>query len=141
MALQANAGVEAKGADDKAPEVEKSGAGSADDSEDDSSDDAKSGNDAGEGDDGGAGEEAPSDQQVAQDVNDVDKQGTAVPAEDGEDKVKYQPLEEVRDQIRRQLATEKAVEQLKTTVDRLFTQLRTVYNPYGEQVRHCRGPG
>jgi len=58
-----------------------------------------------------------------------------------EEKVEYQPLEEVSDQIRRQLATEKSVDQLKTTADRLFTRLRAAYNPYGEKraIAHAQG--
>ncbi len=50
-----------------------------------------------------------------------------------EDAVEYQPLEEVEDEIRRLLATDKAVLELKAKVDLLFDKLLIAYNPYGEQ--------
>lgn len=56
-----------------------------------------------------------------------------------DDPTQYQPLEEVRDTIRRRLATEKAVQKLKEEIDRLFTELRSSYNPYGKQMALAAG--
>lgn len=50
--------------------------------------------------------------------------------EEAEEKVEYQPLDEVRDQIRRLLAEEKASSQLKQLTDRLDGQLNAVYTKY-----------
>lgn len=51
-----------------------------------------------------------------------------------EEPQQYQPLEEVRDQIRRHLANQKAVVQLQEIFEQLNAQLRKVYNPYGEKM-------
>jgi|GEM_PF-1611039 len=85
--------------------------------------------------------EIPKGLPVAQNAGGAGKPGMTSDAKDAEDTVKYQPLAEVRDQIRRQLATEKAVQQLKTTVDRLFTRMRATYNPYGEQRAIAKAQG
>jgi hypothetical protein len=51
-----------------------------------------------------------------------------------EDSQQYQPLEDVRDQIRLHLANQKGVVQLQETFQQLNAQLRKVYNPYGEKL-------
>jgi len=57
---------------------------------------------------------------------------------DEEEPVEYVPLEEVSDQIRRQLATDKAVVELKKVVDRTFSDLQSAFNPYGFAVVSAR---
>jgi hypothetical protein len=56
---------------------------------------------------------------------------TALPADDD---VEFEPLEKVRDEIRRTLATEKAVEELQRVMGEASAQLQAEYNRYGSQV-------
>ncbi len=57
-------------------------------------------------------------------------------AEDEEET--YVPLEDVSDQIRRQLATDKAVVELRKVVEGTFAGLQSAFNPYGFQVVSAR---
>ncbi len=50
----------------------------------------------------------------------------------------YVPLEEVKEQIRRTLARDKAVVELQKIVDRTYTRLKTAYTPYGVSVVNAR---
>ncbi len=51
-----------------------------------------------------------------------------------DDDVEFEPLEKVRDEIRRQLATEKASEELQRVMAEAAAQLQAEYNRYGTQV-------
>ncbi|HEX6960664.1 MAG TPA: hypothetical protein VF175_02265 [Lacipirellula sp.] len=55
----------------------------------------------------------------------------ALPADED---VEYEPLENVRDEIRRRIATDKAVEELERTMSEAAAQLQAEYNQYGSQV-------
>ena len=55
-----------------------------------------------------------------------------------EEPVVYEPLEKVREQIRRSLAKDKAVVELQKIVDRTYASLQSAYNPYGFKVVSAR---
>jgi hypothetical protein len=55
-----------------------------------------------------------------------------------EEVVEYEPLEKVRDEIRRNLATDKAVEELKRVMGEAAAELQAEYNRYGSQMVEAR---
>lgn len=59
-------------------------------------------------------------------------------AGEGEEPLEFEPLENVKDQIRRSLAVDKAVVELQKLVDRTTATLQTAYNPYGFEVVSAR---
>jgi hypothetical protein len=63
--------------------------------------------------------------------------GSAEPAE----QVAYEPLEKVRDDIRKTLATEKANEELERIMGEAAAQLQAEYNAYGTQVAGAKDTG
>ncbi len=56
---------------------------------------------------------------------------TTEAADTEEEPKEYRPLEEVADEIRRQLANEKAVQALDPVMNQKYIELRTVFNKYG----------
>lgn len=62
-------------------------------------------------------------------------------SEDTEEEVSYVPLEEVRDLIRRRLATDKAVVELQEVVEQAYSELVSSYNPYGFSVSEAEAQG
>ena len=61
----------------------------------------------------------------------------AVPS-NAEEAVEYEPLEKVRDEIRRTLATDKAVEELQRVMGEVAAELQAEYNRYGTQTVEAR---
>ncbi len=72
------------------------------------------------------------------DDSEESEQADTVAEEDGadedDDESRYEPLDKVRDQIRRQLATDKAVEEMSRAMDSAYSTLTSVYNRYGVKV-------
>lgn len=67
----------------------------------------------------------------------------AAPASDAaaaakEPAVEYEPLEKVRDDIRKSLATDKAVEELEEVMSKAAAQVQTEYNTYGSDVANAK---
>ncbi len=62
----------------------------------------------------------------------------AADADDQEEPVEYEPLENVEDQIRRSLAVDKAVVELQEIADKTYGDLQAAYNPYGFEVVSAR---
>ena len=58
--------------------------------------------------------------------------------ENSDEDVEFEPLEEVSEEIRRLLANDKAVLELKSLVESAFGDLTTVYNRYGGEVIEAR---
>ncbi|MCG8450047.1 MAG: hypothetical protein MI725_10780 [Pirellulales bacterium] len=67
------------------------------------------------------------------DSENVETEGDEVTEDDQED-LEFEPLENVRDQIRSKLATDKAVIQLQPLADKAYGKLDAEYRPYGLEV-------
>ncbi len=81
---------------------------------------------------------------ITSEANDpADQNADEAPSKD-EDKTtdeepqEYEPLEDVKDSIRDKLATDKAVQVLKDTVENIYGELQSEYNPYGFDVVSAR---
>ena len=84
-------------------------------------------------------EESASDSPAATDEADAQAEDDDQAEEDEE--TEYTPLEEVADEIRRQLATDKAVAALKDTMEAAYGDLTMVYNRYGGELVAAEGTG
>ena len=80
--------------------------------------------------------ETSADEPASTDTKEEDADGKETSEKDTE--VEYDSLEDVRDSIRDKLATDKAVVELKSIIERLYGELQTEYNPYGFQVISAR---
>ncbi len=58
----------------------------------------------------------------------------AAAKEDAEEAVEFEPLEKVREDIRKTIAMDKAVQELETVLSEAAAQLQTEYNQYGSRV-------
>jgi hypothetical protein len=111
--------------------------------------DAAESNDAAEPQSGAAAERPaasnpPTDPAAADSPAAAEPAATATPSTGGvidpaaalpsEDDVEFEPLDNVRAEIRRKLATEKAVEELQRVMGEASAQLQAEYNRYGSQV-------
>jgi len=74
----------------------------------------------------------------AEETADAETADTETADTETEEPVKYVPLEEVREQIRRSLARDKAVVELQKIVDRVYGKLQSAYNPYGFKIVSAR---
>ena len=66
--------------------------------------------------------------------SDVDQSNSSGEEADEEEEFEYEPLEDVSDQIRRILATDKAVLEMKDVVEATLSDLQKAYNPYGYEL-------
>ena len=71
---------------------------------------------------------------AAEGESDADGQSDESAEGNDDEDVEYEPLEEVSDEIRRLLANDKAVLELKGLMESAFGDLTTVYNRYGGKV-------
>ncbi len=78
--------------------------------------------------------ETASDALADSDTNDDEEDA----GEDADDDVEYEPLENVSEEIRRLLANDKAVLELKGLMESAFGDLTTVYNRYGGELIEAR---
>lgn len=67
-----------------------------------------------------------------------DEEGEEEEEDVEEEEIEYEPLEEVSDEIRRQLANDKAVLELKSLMENAFGELTAVYNRYGGELVEAR---
>lgn len=84
-------------------------------------------------------ETAESDEVNAPDAPAADDDASEGGADDED--LTFVPLEEVRGQIQRTLARDKAVLELQKVVDRTYADLKSRYNPYGFKVVSARSEG
>ncbi len=77
-----------------------------------------------------ASEESPESESDAKSDTELDTESD----EETEEPVNYAPLEEVSDQIRRSLATDKAVVELDRVMGRAYAALQSQYNKYGGEL-------
>jgi hypothetical protein len=70
---------------------------------------------------------------AANDADDAEGVATTDDAAE-EEPLEFEPLENVRDEIRETLARDKAVEELKSTMDKALAKILTEYNRYGRDV-------
>ncbi len=93
------------------------------------------------------GEEAVTDEPSPEGSAGDDVEGTEKPADDAdataaadeeETPIEYIPLDEVRDEIRRAIAREKAVDELRQTISEAAARLQTEYNQYGRKLIEAR---
>jgi len=75
-----------------------------------------------------AEEETPETTDAPADEDEVENEG------EDEEPVEYEPLENVRDEIRRQLANDKAVVELDRVMGRVYAELQSEYNRYGGEL-------
>ena len=75
---------------------------------------------------------------AAEGESDADGQSDESAEGNDDEDVEYEPLEEVSDEIRRLLANDKAVLELKGLMESAFGDLTTVYNRYGVKVSEAR---
>lgn len=85
-----------------------------------------------------AGEEGEAtneeDEADAEEVEDSGESAETEASEEEEDESRYEPLEKVSEQIRRLIATDKAVEAMSKVMDSAYSELTSVYNRYGVEV-------
>ena len=74
----------------------------------------------------------------ATDTDATQTENTGTEANLTEEEVEFEPLDSVRDVIRDRLATDKAVVELRTVMERIYGELHSIYNPYGFEVVSAR---
>lgn len=86
-------------------------------------------------------ESEPSDSQSEEVSSETEEPASDTTSEDSasdEASTEYEPLENVKDQIRRALAGEKALEELQNVFQQTSAKLEAAYNPYGADVVSAR---
>ena len=83
-------------------------------------------------------EEQPAEGESTSDASKADEQIDEEDAAEEDNEVEYEPLEKVSDEIRRALANDKAVLELKGLMESAFGDLTTVYNRYGGELVEAR---